>query len=223
MLYSRHLALKQQGEVMKICLFDLNGTILNDTPIWNESVRKTFESQGKVAPTIAKYFQELELFNSDYLEIYRSRGVTLGREDLDAIYQKFYEELVVTASLTPHVIETLMFLKNRGVIMGLITGQPEVLVVPILIRFELGQFFKYVKFYTLNKKAAITEIIRQENISPEDCCYVGDAPSDVRHANQAGVISVAFLDKHIPEELIMATKPKMTIRDFRKLTLINIF
>lgn len=202
---------------MRVCLFDLNGTILNDTAIWHESVCKTFESQGKQAPTIPTYFRELDQFKGDYLEIYRSRGITLTIENLDNVYRGFYKELICKSSLTPHTIETLMLLKNRGVIMGLITAQPEVLVIPILIKFDLDKFFKYVRSHTLNKKAAITEILRQENVRPEECYYVGDAPSDVRHANRAGVISVAFLDKHIPEELVMATEPKFAIQDLRKL------
>jgi beta-phosphoglucomutase-like phosphatase (HAD superfamily) len=45
---------------MKIMLFDWNGTILDDIPIWYESVKEIFRVFGKRPPTIAEYFRELK-------------------------------------------------------------------------------------------------------------------------------------------------------------------
>jgi phosphoglycolate phosphatase-like HAD superfamily hydrolase len=202
---------------MRVCLFDLNGTVLNDTPIWYETVKSVFKGFEKEPPTIREYFEELEAAKGDYLQIYKFRGIDIPRDQLNDIYGKIYERLVVEAELTPYAKHTLEALANAGVVLGLITTQPENLAAPILEKFGLTKLFRHLKYHCIDKKTAIGGILLQENTGRRECYYVGDSPSDVRHANNAGVVSVAFLDVHIPEELVLASQPRMTIKDFREL------
>lgn len=202
---------------MRVCLFDLNGTVLDDMPVWRETLNRLFGKFGKMPPTTAEFFRELEEAHGDYLQIYRKRGIEVERDKLNDIFGKIYEELVVRVQLTPNAAYTLDALAKAGVVLGLVTTQTEELSVPILKRFGLNDLFKHVRYHAIDKKTAIGGTILEEGAPKSECYYVGDAPSDVRHANSAGVVSVAFLGGHVPEELVMAAKPKMTIKDFREL------
>lgn len=202
---------------MRVYLFDLNGTILDDMPMWRETVERLFARFGQIPPTTAEFFRELEKSNGDYLQVYRRWGIEASREELLEIYQSIYEGLAHRILPTPHAVHTLATLSARGVILGLITAHPESTSLPILTRYRVNGLFKHMRFHAIDKSAAITEILAEESIPPEDCCYVGDAPSDIRHANKAGVVSVAYLDKHIPAELVLTAGPQVAINSFRQL------
>lgn len=194
---------------MKLVLFDWNGTLLDDIPVWYDAVQEIFRRFGKEAPTIEQYFRELE---GDYLAIYTSRGIEATRNELNEIYEPHYQEHVRNACLIPNARKTLQELKRRDHTTWLVTGQQEQLVLPLLKKFRVSSYFRGGKFHVMNKAEVIREILEAENVAPADCFLVGDAPSDIRHATRAGIASIAFLGGYIPEELVIAAEPNHTIR-----------
>lgn len=203
---------------MKLILFDWNGTLLDDITVWYDAVQEIFRRFGKEAPTIEQYFRELE---GDYLTIYTSRGIEATRDELNEIYEPYYQEHVNSARLVPAVRKILQELKRRGYAIWLVSGQQEQLVSPLLKKFRISSYFDGGRFHVMNKTEVIGEILKTEDISPKDCCLVGDAPSDIRHANKAGITSVAFLGGYIPKELIIAAEPDHTIEQLQDIT--NLF
>lgn len=185
---------------MKILFCDWNGTLLDDMVIWDKARQKTFLFFGVRPPTIEDHFRELE--SGDYLEVYRNRGITVSREELNETYKSEYEPLLPKIKLYPGIRAILFRLTERGVTLALITAQEEPLVVPLLEKFKIFSLFKHFAFHALDKKTIIAKIIKEENINPNECCFVGDSPSDMRHAKQAGVVAVAFLNGYITEKLM---------------------
>jgi phosphoglycolate phosphatase len=200
---------------MKVLFCDWNGTLLDDMPIWDEARKKTFLAFGVEPPTIAEYFQELE--TGDYLEVYRKRGITASREELNAIYEPAYEAQLHRAALFPQIPETLLRLKAQGITLALVTAQQEALVVPLLEKFRIRELFNSVAFHVLDKKALITNVIRDFNIDPRDCYFIGDSPSDIRHAKKSGIISIAFLAGYIPDDLMRAAGAEYYIHTFKEI------
>lgn len=185
---------------MKILFCDWNGTVLDDMSIWDEARRKTFLAFDVEPPTVADYFRELE--SGDYLQVYRKRGITASRDELNAIYEPAYEERLSDVKLFPGVVETLQRLHENNVHLALITAQQETLVVPLLNKFGVYHLFDDYAFHTFDKKTAIIEIAQRNNVNLKECFFVGDSPSDIRHAKKAGVTAIAFLGSYIPEELL---------------------
>jgi HAD superfamily hydrolase (TIGR01549 family) len=190
----------------KIVLLDWNGTLLDDVPIWYASVLKIFEAFDKQAPSLEQIFRELE---GDYMSIYSSRGITASREELNSIYEPTYESMVGEASLSKSVRATLFYFKNEKVKLGLVTTQQERLVTPLLQKFEIDDIFeqKFCRFHALNKTEAITDLLQEASLQKEECVFLGDSPSDIRHGKKAGVKTGAFLNGHVPIELIEQAKP----------------
>ena len=186
--------------MVKILFCDWNGTLLDDMPIWDEARRKTFLAFGVEPPTVADYFRELE--SGDYLEVYRKRGITASRDELNAIYEPAYEERLADATLFSGVMVTLRRLYKNGIRLVLVTSQQNALVVPLLSKFGIDHLFDECAFHIFDKKTVITEIAQRNSVTPDQCSFVGDSPSDIRHAKKAGVTAIAFLGGHIPEELI---------------------
>src|SRR3989344_8622346 len=166
--------------MIRILFCDWNGTLLDDMPIWDEARKKTFLAFGVEPPTVADYFRELE--NGDYLEVYRRRGISASREELNAIYEPAYETQLHHTKLFPGVSETLRQLHERGVCLILITTQQERLVAPLLKKFRIQHLFKHLAFHALDKKTVISAAMQEHGIKPNACYLVGDSPSDIRHA-----------------------------------------
>ena len=199
---------------MKLVFFDWNGTLLDDTPIWFETVQETFRRFGAQPPTMETYFRELE---GDYLGIYARRGVTTSREELSAAYAEIYWEKARGVRLMPGARKLLRTLRERKIPAWLVTGQQESMTLPLLEKFHILPYFRGFKFHALNKEEIIKKILAGENVAPETCCLVGDSPSDIRHANKAGIVSIAFLNGHIPPDLLFVAKPRYTISELKML------
>ena len=197
--------------MQKIVLFDWNGTLFNDTSVWYDSVKETFRVFGKEAPSLEDY---IKAFEGDYLEVYRARGINVSREELNAIYEAYYENHMWRPELAKNAKNVLRALSDRNIFVGLITAQPRNLVLPLLEKLEIAHYFRFRSFHCLDKKETIKKVLEIENGLPENCFYVGDSPSDIKHAKKAGVKAVAYINGYIPLDLISAAAPDYTINNF---------
>jgi len=199
---------------IEVVLFDWNNTIVNDFGVWWNAIRETFRVFGKKEPTIREYFEGL---TGDYLDFYKQRGINASREELNKIYEASYERRINEIILFPGVKEFFDFLNRRLIAVGLVTQQKDFLISPLLKKFGLNEYLSYYECHALDKKETICQILRHEKIEPKKCCFVGDAPSDINHGKKAGVITIAFLTKNIPEDLIVAVKPDFTIKNLEEI------
>lgn len=194
----------------KLGLFDFNGTLFNDNDLWYASMLEVFKQYGKKPPTVAEFFTA---FNGNYAEVYTSRGIEATREELNAIYIPHYIKHMHASGLFPEVIETLAKLKVRGHELGLITAQPEELLLPVLKKFGLEIYFnlELSSIHEHSKKDAIQRAVDVSGVDKKDCFYIGDAPSDTKHGHHAGIKTIAFLNGFMPEQLVLDAKPHHTI------------
>lgn len=207
--------------MIKMVLFDWNGTLLDDIPEWFEVVKTLFKKFGLEAPSVAQFFRGLEELEGDYLSVYKKYGLSMSREESAKIYGPLYESSMAQLKLSPNVIPTIEKLSKRISLLGIITGQLENLVTPLLKKFGILSYFPILKFHVMDKSACINGLLNEYNLHPAECLYVGDAPSDIRHAQKSGIRSVAFINPYIPLDLILAPKPDYLIKDFSQLLKIN--
>lgn len=200
----------------KMVLFDWNGTLIDDTPIWYKSIGKIFELHDADPPSIEEYFKRLEQVK-EYTEIYRGLGIDLSTEELDRIYQEEYKKHLETIELSPAAKEVLDILKKRRITLGIISVQLRSVFEPVFSRFGLKKYFKHVILEAQKKSVLIARLYLLEKIEPQNCYYIGDTPSDIRHAKNAGVKSVAYLTEYIPKEMLLANKPDFAISDLQEL------
>jgi len=201
--------------MIKLVLWDLHGTLLDDIPAWYTAVRETFLAFGAQPPTLDEYFMELE--GHQYWELYTRRGVRASFGELNAVYGKVYGQQMSQIVLTRSARETLRALKTNGIPCGIVSAQIAELFKPIFSRLQLAPYFSYAYYPVTAKAEKINEIMMKERISPQQCIYVGDTPSDVRSAQKAGMVSVAYLNGYVPKTLIDATNPDHTIRDLKEI------
>lgn len=196
----------------RMLIYDWNNTVLDDMLVWYGAVCEIFRVFQKIPPSMQEWFQE---FCGDYLAVYRSRGIEASRDELNRIYTDYYKLHSDEAKLFPDARIALQSFRLQNRTLGLLTAQHEELADPLLKKFRLLRTFDSVGFHVLNKQEALMRIVQEVGIAPHECCYIGDAPSDIRHGRAAGVMTAAFLGKYyIPGDLLVKEQPDMMFRNY---------
>lgn len=180
---------------------DLNGTIIDDWDSFFVGVSATFKHYGVKCPSLEECIRIIAS-SGDYLEFYRKYGITsIERDDLYKIYAPAYYAHKDDVKLIPHVYKTLEYLKNSGVEIHIVTAARKDLAEYLIYEANLEQYCDGIHFHVHNKQAQVKAIIDGLDISPEECAMMGDLPSDVAHAKNAGIKGIAFLNKHVPRDV----------------------
>ena len=100
-------------------------------------------------------------------------------------------------TLIPGTLDLLHSLKNKGVIIALMTNDTEAGIKEFICRNELEGFFDYL-WSAQNKPLkpnpeAVIELCKKMNLQPSDCALISDADTDLRMAKKANLpISIGF-------------------------------
>lgn len=200
---------------MNTIFWDWNGTLMDDMALVYAAACHIFSEHGKQPPTMEEYFHE---FKGDYIHLYRDRGIDTDRDGLNEIFASYYLSNIDKAILVDKAMYVLKTLHEAGVRMYLLTGQLEHLVNPFWDKFKIREYFNAGTYYhVLDKAAALREIMEYHNLNPRECCLVGDTPADMMHAENAGVIQVAFLGEDTSTDVFGALSPDYFISHLSEL------
>lgn len=201
---------------MKILFCDWNGTLLKDVDLWHEAMSHVFLAFDKQPPGALEYFQELAT-NEDWRGIYEKNGILAPSDEINGLYRPAYKARMHAAKLSYGAKTTLKRLKRNGILLVLITAQYEELVAPLLDTFSMRDLFINVFFHAVDKKAFMQMVMREHKVCPEDCYMISDTPFDVRHAKQAGVTAIGFLNRANSEISLRAAGADYCIHAFDEL------
>ena len=217
-----------QGELPRLVMFDLDGTLVDSVPDLAAAIDKTLRDLGRPAAGVvqvrnwvgngarvlvrralagdiehsavgeAETEQALELFNQAYA----------GSHQLSSVY--------------PGVTASLKWLKKQGVELALITNKPERFVAPLLDEMKLGRYFRWIiGGDTLPQQkpdpTALLHVLKMAGVSPDEALFVGDSRSDVLASKAAGVACVAMSYGYNHGRPIAEESPALVIDDLREL------
>lgn len=188
--------------MIKYCIFDLDGTILDTITTITYYVNKTLEGEGlaHITEAQAKVFAG----NGAYMLIKRTlayHGITDEGEIervLD-IYKRAYdaEPLYLTAPF-PGMNDALAELKRRGYKLGVVSNKPHTATLPIVEHFFPGVFDAVsgaLDGVPVKPAADLPRaILEQMGGKPEECAFVGDTYVDMETGtNLRAALSVGVL------------------------------
>ncbi len=200
--------------MIKLVLFDNNGTIFDDLDIAFGSVVRIFEAYGLQPPTKEQYRQEI---SADYMKFYNKYGFVdsvLAQEEkdlaraLNKIREAHYLEHGDKACFRPDVAKTVFELKERDIRVGIVSAEKGTMLQRQLLRFGYRDVFNPVRADVHDKEAALREICRELNINPRFAIYVDDTVDGTSAARRAGLLSVGMIAENAynsPERLLKVT------------------
>lgn len=194
--------------MFKMVAFDMDGTIADTIPLCVEAFRKS------VSPYVGHELSEQEIVETFGLnEIGMIKA--LVSENWEAALQDFYCAYTLLhrqiAKPFPGILELLTVLKSQNIILALVTGKGEKSCRISLKELGLEHMFDAICYGSEkapNKKENIEGLLKEYDVSRDQVCYVGDAVSDIRACQEAGVTcfsaawqecsDIALLEKENP-------------------------
>jgi len=197
-------------------LFDWDGTLINSYDADTSAYLAMFKEMG-----IAWGLEELEKnYSPNWYEVYRAARLPQKRwQDADRAWRAHY------AKHRPKLIAGARRVLARlgdDHHLGLVTSGDRDRVIRQLREFRLTTLFvaRVCSGDTLRKKPhpePLRLALRQMELDPAACVYVGDAPQDVEMARRAGVRAIGVLGPFPTEKRLRAARPEFLIGSIEEL------
>ena len=188
-------------------LFDFNGTIVDDVDLCLELLNTMLQACNHPKVALKKY---LDIFDFPVIEYYKKAGFVFPNDDFPKLADYFIEEYGkrnVECQLIEGVKETLLFLKNKGKKIYIVSASEIVLLKNQLSRYDLLDFFDGISgldnIYAASKIESAKIFIKKSNIDIEKSVFVGDTLHDAEVARELGMRCVLVAKGHQSKERLL--------------------
>lgn len=176
--------------MIKGVIFDFDGTLADTFPLIFLAFRKAIKKYtGRVYSDeeLARYFGPSE----DGI----LRQIVPGKwQEAMAIYLEEYKtHHTEYVRLFPGILDLLHQLRDRRLKLGIITGKCEASLMLSLDALGIKHYFDVFAAGSperANKDTNLHRVVKDWGVEPGEVIYVGDAPSDIVFAREAGVVPV---------------------------------
>lgn len=196
-------------------IFDMDGVLIDSEPVWKDAMEEVFESVG--CPLTREDFQLTVGLRLDEVIAYWF-GVSpwqnaTPQEVMKRIINRMVELLTANGKPLDGVVETLDFLKKKGLKIGLATSSYEVLIDCVLDTLNIRNYFDFThsaerEAYGKPHPAVYITTAEQLGIHPQKCLVIEDSINGVISGKAARMHVVCIPEKtHIPN-------PKLIVADY---------
>lgn len=190
------------GSSIRAVLFDIDGTLLvtggAGGAAWQRGFSELYGVEANVAEHTDAGMTDPEIVKIIFKEVVGREGSQAERAQAIAAYLKHLPDTVAESDgyrVMPGVEELLPELIERGVLLGLVTGNIEAAAHIKLSRGRLNRFFSFGGYgsdsadRTEVTKAALrrAELVSGDTLGDSSCISVGDTPRDVSAGHGAGI------------------------------------
>ena len=202
--------------MIKLVLFDLDGTLLKSTEIIMETFVITFK----------KYFKDITLDERTLTSflghtLFETFGLYIkedqSMDELVSFYRHTSEELMKDVQAYPNAKELMEILKVKGIQIGVVTSKMNHVAREHLTLIGLNDYVTHLVGYEDVKnhkpdKEPIEKGLSLYGVNSDESVYVGDHENDIVAAKKAGVISCAVSYSHRLKEML-AVMPDYVVDD----------
>ncbi|WMJ87040.1 HAD family hydrolase [Anaerocolumna sp. MB42-C2] len=177
--------------MIRMIAFDFDGTIADTIPICIEAFNNA------VSPYVGHKLTKQEIIKTFGLnEIGMVKAVVKDKwepalDDFYFYYEKLHDKCMEPF---PQIVGLIKFLKEKNIIVALITGKGQISCDISLKKLNLEKYFSEIMVGDeryLNKADSILKLIKKYAVKVDEFYYVGDAVSDVTACKEAGVICLS--------------------------------
>ncbi len=179
---------------IKCVIFDLDGTLVDGFDIIYESFNYALKKLGLKTVPISKIRKVIgPALSEGFRRLVPNNLVEKGVQ----LYREYYKERYLTRTILFNGIrELLTMLKDRKIIVGLITNKKANFAKDLLEYLSLDYYFDFIRgaeegFLPKPESEIMEHILRQYNLQNNEVVYIGDSSIDGEFANKAGVKFIA--------------------------------
>lgn len=183
---------------MSLCIFDLDGTLMNTLPTIAHYGNSTLEQLG--LPTASE--EQYKYFIGNGLEVLIHRMLDACGSDTDElfrrafrIYNSLYEaDWLYLSSPYDCINNSLSTLKNSGFKLAVLSNKPDN-VAKVIVADVFGDIFSEIRgksadFPAKPDPTSALDICRALNEAPENTFFIGDTNVDIKTGKNAGFYTI---------------------------------
>lgn len=207
----------------KAVIFDMDGVLIDSEPVWKIAMQAVFDEVGcgltkkDFQKTVGLRLDEVILFWYNHTGW---EGLT-PQEVEEKIVQRMVELISKDGQPLIGVIETLQFLKAKGLKIGLATSSYSVLIETVLNKLNIKSYFDFTHSAELESHgkphpAVYLTVAEKLGVFPTECLVIEDSLNGIISGKAARMRVVCIPEKtHSPEpRLILADYQFETMLDF---------
>jgi sugar-phosphatase len=196
-------------------IFDMDGVLIDSEPLWKIAMEEVFHSLGSTL-TKADFQKTVGLRIDEVVHFWNKHenwGVENEHDVEEAIIVKMIELISKNATPLPGVIETLTYLKNSGIKIGLGTSSSSRLIQVVLSELNIQHFFDFThsaetEAFGKPHPAVYNTVAENLNVSPNNCLVIEDSFNGVIAGLAAKMKVVCIPEKtHFPN-------PRLSVADY---------
>lgn len=196
-------------------IFDMDGVLIDSEPLWKIAMAEVFGSLG--SDLTKKDFQKTVGLRIDEVVAFwyaREGWKDVSPDEVEEqIVMKMVDLIGENALPLEGVVETLQYLFQNGIKIGLATSSYELLIQTVLRELNIEEHFEYyhsaeLEEYGKPHPAVYLTVAKKMNVSPLKCLVIEDSLNGIISAKAARMKVVCIPEKtHHPE-------PKLILADF---------
>ena len=196
-------------------IFDMDGVLIDSEPLWKIAMEDVFHSIG--SNLTKQDFQKtvgLRLDEVIHFWFHHEGWKNCTPQEIEAaIVSKMCELIKETGCPLPGVLETLKFLKNQGLKIGLATSSYRILIETVLTQLNMHSYFDFThsaenEAFGKPHPAVYLSVANYFKVEPSKCLVIEDSLNGIISGKAAKMKVVCIPEKtHHPE-------PKLVLADY---------
>lgn len=190
-------------------IFDWDGTLVDSAQLGLVAFEKTFSTLG--FPFVHAVYEAT--YSPNWYVTYEALGLPKKLWNVaDELWIRHYGEQ--SAALIAGVGETLLLLRRKGYQLAVVTSGSRSRVCREIQQSVLKDEFAVIicNDDITNKKPhpeGLTRAIRDLNVNPSQCVYVGDAPEDIEMGRRGNVMTVGVRSDYPSSARVLTANPDL--------------
>lgn len=202
------------GAVIRNIIFDWSGTLVDDLPAAWRATNYVFRQAGLAELTLERFRAE---FCLPFRKFYDRYTPDLPMEQLEEWFHGHFQDVQHTVVELPYARGFLEFCQQHGLRTFVLSS-----VHPRYyeIQADATGFAKFVErpyVQVHDKRQKIHEILRENELSPEETLFIGDMEHDIETARHGGVFSCAVLTGYNTLQQLRAAEPDLIVEHLGEL------
>jgi HAD superfamily hydrolase (TIGR01549 family) len=207
-------------EIKHIC-FDLDGTLVDSVDTIYKATLKALKELNINDPVPEEDFRVR--IGHHFIDIFRDMNINLPDfEPFIKIYKQHYFDFIDQSKLYPDVERTLSDLKQKGLLISLLTTKTQDQAEKIIRHFNLADYFNEIMgrrpgIAVKPNAEPLLEICKFLKVKADESLMVGDTELDIACGKNAGSFTCAALYGYRTKEALMKEKADYNINSIQEL------
>ena len=213
--------------MIKLVVFDWNGTLLADSHAIVAAANKQLEALGRPPVSLAFMREHYEIpLSKVWLKVGVSEQELRARQlEIAAIFHKFYEPMVARARTRHGARGVLEKLQEMGIVSVVLSNHTMEGIYLQLERLKLAGCFDAVLAnenigvaYFNGKETRLHDFILKYGYKPSETVIIGDTTEEIAIGRNLGLKTVAITDGYASSKRLKTAKPDFLIHKLTDLT-----